>query len=108
MKNKNNEITDVSLRGPREESLPGSARVGNDKRGTHLAITGRLLRPTELLDQLFAPECRPSLAWLRAQIKAKSIPHVRIGHLLFFDLEMVRETLAAGCEAVRKRNEKPT
>ncbi len=48
----------------------------------------------KLLQELFAPECKPSLRWLRSQTKAKSIPYVRIGHLVFFDLEMVRAALA--------------
>jgi hypothetical protein len=34
------------------------------------------------------------LRWLRTQTKARTIPHVRIGHLVFFDLEMVRAYLA--------------
>ena len=57
-------------------------------------INGRLVSAEQLLEQLFAPECKPSLRWLRTQTKAMSIPHVRIGHLVFFDLEMVRTALA--------------
>jgi hypothetical protein len=37
---------------------------------------------------------RPSLRWLRTQTKARAIPFVRIGHLVFFDVEMVRRWLA--------------
>ena len=48
-----------------------------------------------LLDELFSQECRPSMRWLRTQTKARTIPHVRIGHLVFFDLEMVRAALAS-------------
>jgi hypothetical protein len=60
-----------------------------------VTLTGKLLNAEQLLEQLFAPECKPSLRWLRSQTKAKSIPHVRIGHLVFFDVEMVRSALAA-------------
>jgi hypothetical protein len=37
---------------------------------------------------------RQSLRWLRTQTKAGAIPFVRIGHLVFFDVEMVRRWLA--------------
>ena len=58
-----------------------------------IMIKGKLVSAEQLLEQLFAPECKPSLRWLRSQTKAKSIPHVRIGHLVFFDLELVRTAL---------------
>jgi hypothetical protein len=57
-------------------------------------IKGKLVSAEQLLVQLFAPECKPSLRWLRTQTKAKAIPHVRIGHLVFFDVELVRTALA--------------
>ncbi len=57
-------------------------------------IKGKLVSAEQLLEQLFAAECKPSLRWLRTQTKAKSIPHVRIGHLVFFDVELVRAALA--------------
>jgi len=60
-----------------------------------LSLTGKLVNAEQLLEQLFAPECKPSLRWLRSQTKSKTIPHVRIGHLVFFDVAMVRATLAA-------------
>ena len=58
-------------------------------------VNGKLVSAEQLLEQLFAPECKPSLRWLRTQTKAKAIPHMRIGHLVFFDLEMVRSALAS-------------
>lgn len=61
---------------------------------SELVVKGKLVSAEQLLDQVFAPECRPSLRWLRTQTKAKSIPHIRIGHLVFFDVEMVRAALA--------------
>ncbi len=60
-----------------------------------MAFSGKLVNAEQLLEQLFAPECRPSMRWLRTQTKAKSIPYVRIGHLVFFDVEMVKSALAA-------------
>jgi len=60
-----------------------------------ITVTGKLVSAKQLLEQLFAPECKPSLRWLRTQTKAKAIPYIRIGHLVFFDLEMVRAALAA-------------
>jgi hypothetical protein len=60
-----------------------------------ITVKGKLVSAEQLLEQLFTPECKPSLRWLRTQTKAKAIPHVRIGHLVFFDLEMVRAALAA-------------
>ncbi len=68
-----------------------------------ITIKGKLVSAEQLLEQLFAPECKPSLRWLRTQTKAKSIPHVRIGHLVFFDVEMVRSALA-GSRLVRGRS----
>lgn len=65
-------------------------------------IKGKLVSAEQLLEQLFAPECKPSLRWLRTQTKAMSIPHVRIGHLVFFDMELVRTALA-GKAVARKR-----
>ena len=57
-------------------------------------IKGKLVDAERLLEQLFEPECKPSLRWLRTQTKARTIPFIRIGHLVFFDVEMVRAALA--------------
>jgi len=58
-----------------------------------LVVKGKLLDAEQLLEELFAPKCKPSLRWLRMQTKAKAIPHIRLGHLVFFDLDMVRDAL---------------
>ena len=58
-------------------------------------FNGKLVSAEQLLDQLFDPDSKPSMRWLRTQTKAKSIPHIRIGHLVFFEVEMVRAALAA-------------
>jgi hypothetical protein len=59
-----------------------------------MIVKGKLVSAKQLLEQMFAPECKPSLRWLRTQTKAKAIPHIRLGHLVFFDLDMVRTALA--------------
>ena len=58
-------------------------------------VNGKLVNATQLLEQLFDPQCKPSLRWLRSQTKAKAIPFIRIGHLVFFEVDMVRAALAA-------------
>jgi hypothetical protein len=60
----------------------------------NLVFNGRLVSAEQLLDQVFDPSCKPSLRWLRTQTKARAIPFVRIGHLIFFDVELVRAALA--------------
>ena len=72
-----------------------------------LIVKGKLVSAEQLLDQLFDPHCRPSLRWLRSQTKSKAIPHIRIGHLVFFDIDMVRVALA-GKNLVRHRMTAPT
>ncbi len=59
-----------------------------------LTLTGKLVNAEQLLDSLFDPQARPSIRWLRTQTKARTIPHIRIGHLVFFDPDMVRMALA--------------
>ena len=59
-----------------------------------LVLKGKLVTAMQLLEQLFDPDARPSVRWLRAQTKAKAIPYVRIGPLVFFDVDMVRTALA--------------
>ena len=67
-----------------------------------LKLTGKLVGAQELLNELFSDGCRPSLRWLWTQTKARSIPHVRIGHPVFFDVEMVRAHVA-GTRLLRGR-----
>lgn len=54
---------------------------------------GRLVQAPQLLAALWEEECRPSLRWLRYQQKAKAIPSIRVGRLVFFDPESVKEAL---------------
>ena len=60
-----------------------------------MSISGKLVNAPQLLEALFEPQCRPTLRWLRSQTKSKSIPFIRVGHLIFFDVEMVRAALSA-------------
>jgi len=60
-----------------------------------ISVTGKLVGAKQLLEQLFDQDARPSIRWLRQQTKAKAIPFVRIGHLIFFDVDMVRAALSA-------------
>jgi hypothetical protein len=61
----------------------------------NLFIQGKLVNARQLLELLFDPQCRPSLRWLRSQTKRKSIPFIRVGRLVFFDVDMVRAALSA-------------
>lgn len=67
-----------------------------------MTLKGKLVNAEQLLSEVFDPEAKPSMRWLRSQTKAKSIPYVRIGHLVFFDVDMVRASLA-GKNLVRQR-----
>ncbi len=62
---------------------------------TTLAVKGKLVSADQLLEQLFDADAKPSVRWLRTLTKAKAIPFVRIGHLVFFDVEMVRAALSS-------------
>jgi hypothetical protein len=59
-----------------------------------LKITQKLVNADQLLEALFTPEARPSKRWIREQTNRRSIPFVRIGRLIFFDVELVRAHLA--------------
>ena len=60
-----------------------------------ISVKGKLVGAEQLLEQLFDADSRPSIRWLRQQTKAKAIPFIRIGHLIFFDVDMVRAALAS-------------
>jgi hypothetical protein len=59
-----------------------------------LKITQKLVNADQLLEALFTPEARPSKRWIREQTNLRTIPFVRIGRLIFFDVELVRAHLA--------------
>lgn len=56
--------------------------------------TEKLVSAEKLLETLFEPDCRPSLRTVRRWQRARVIPYVKIGSLVFFDLEKVRESLS--------------
>ena len=56
-------------------------------------LKNKLVSAQQLLDEIFSEECRPSVRWLWNQTKAKVIPHFKIRHLIFFDVELVRMSL---------------
>ena len=58
-------------------------------------FTGKLVTGEQLLDSLFTEQAKPSLRWLRTQIKNGIITPVRIGGMVFFDEAAVRRALAA-------------
>jgi hypothetical protein len=50
-----------------------------------------LVDAPRLLEAIFPnPACRPSLRWLRDQQKRRTVPFVRCGRLIFFDVNHVR------------------
>ncbi len=60
-----------------------------------VTLKAKLVDSEQLLAQVFDDGCKPTVRWLRNQMKAKVIPHFRIGHLVFFDVDMVRSALVA-------------
>lgn len=55
--------------------------------------SGKLVGAEQLLEELFAPACKPSLRWLRKQTSTNAIPCIRLGRRIFFDVGAVREIL---------------
>lgn len=54
----------------------------------------RLVDAHGLLEALFDETCRPSLRWVREMQRRRQIPYIKIGHLVRFDIEQVRQSLA--------------
>lgn len=55
--------------------------------------TRQLVNAATLLVVLWEEGARPSLRWLREQQKRRTIPYVKLGHLVWFDVETVRAAL---------------
>ena len=64
----------------------------------------RLLDATGLLNNIFAPEARPTDRWLRERVARREIPFVRLGRLCFFDPVAVRGWLAEKQTTTRRAN----
>ncbi|MCH2156569.1 MAG: hypothetical protein MK080_11265 [Opitutales bacterium] len=63
----------------------------------------KLVDANGLLKALFEPDCRPSLRWVRQMQAQRKIPYIKIGHLVRFDIEAVKQALADRC-TVRPRS----
>lgn len=46
-----------------------------------------------LLEALFEPEIRPGIRWVRTQQKNRTIPFIKFGHFVLFDVSEVRKSL---------------
>lgn len=56
-------------------------------------LDSQLVSGKQLLEILFPPESRPTLRWLRDQQKERTIPHMKVGRLVFFSPRNVRAAL---------------
>jgi hypothetical protein len=56
--------------------------------------TAKLVNAQTLLEILFDERSRPSLRSLRTWTKSRVVPCVRVGGLVFYDVEQVRNALA--------------
>jgi len=54
---------------------------------------GTLVDAETLIKMLFKPECRPTVRWLRSRQERKEIPFVKLGRLVFFEPEQVKQVL---------------
>lgn len=53
----------------------------------------KLVDAQGLLDALFDAQSRPSLRWIRKMQAQRRIPYIKLGHLVRFDVDEVREAL---------------
>ncbi len=53
----------------------------------------KLVDAPRLLEELFEEGSRPSLQWVRNLQYSGAIPHIKLGHLVRFDVEQVRAHL---------------
>lgn len=57
------------------------------------ADTTKLVDATRLLEILWDEKSRPSLRWLRERQAERAIPYVKVGSLVWFDPDEVRQCL---------------
>ncbi len=62
----------------------------------------KLVDAQGLLIALFDEDSRPSLRWVRQMQAQRRIPYLKIGHLVFFDIDEVRDSLAKNCLVNRR------
>jgi hypothetical protein len=65
----------------------------NSERTETTDLNQQMVTGEKLLEILFREDCRPTLRWLRDQQKARRIPYVRIGRLVFFNPAQVKAAL---------------
>lgn len=53
----------------------------------------KLVDAKGLLEALFDERTRPTVTWVRLMQRSKTIPYYKIGHLVRFDVDEVREAL---------------
>jgi hypothetical protein len=64
----------------------------------------KLVDANGLLEVLFDSSARPSLRWLRQMQAQRKIPYIKLGHLVRFDVEEVREALRNDCTVHSRRH----
>jgi hypothetical protein len=60
-----------------------------------LPAMSQLVDAEGLLAALFDEKCRPKLLWVRERQRDRSIPYIKVGRRVFFDVEEVRNALHA-------------
>jgi hypothetical protein len=68
-------------------------RIERTTKDTQQADTHPLTDAAGLLKSIWPESCRPSRRWLDRQKKAKRIPFVKLGGLVFYSPEKVRIAL---------------
>ncbi|EDY82558.1 hypothetical protein VDG1235_2181 [Verrucomicrobiia bacterium DG1235] len=63
----------------------------------------KLVDANGLLEVLFDKSSRPSVRWVRQMQAQRKIPYVKIGHLVRFDVEEVRQALSENCTVNPRR-----
>jgi hypothetical protein len=59
-------------------------------------VTAGLVDSAGLLEALFPnPEARPSMRWLKERTKRREISFLKLGRLVYFDVESVKRELLA-------------
>ncbi|MBK1877982.1 hypothetical protein [Pelagicoccus mobilis] len=63
----------------------------------------KLVDANGLLEVLFDKSSRPSVRWVRQMQAQRKIPYVKIGHLVRFDVDEVRQALSENCTVNPRR-----
>jgi hypothetical protein len=59
-----------------------------------MASNNLLVSGERLLELIFDEESRPSLRWLHNQKKRRAIPYLKVGRLVRYDPDRVREAMS--------------